>query len=64
MVAPPEHLGDTLKALGAAFRSKGSWYAFTFVCKGSADHLGVRSFEYRIGDIIPKSKWADYDLWP
>jgi hypothetical protein len=63
VVTPPEHLGDTLKASGAAFRSKGRWYALVFVCKGSADHFSVVSFDYRIGDLIPKSRWADYDLW-
>lgn len=64
VTAPPEHLGDTLKASGAAFRSNGRWYALAFVCKGSADHLAVIAFDYRIGDLIPKSRWADYDLWP
>jgi hypothetical protein len=64
VTAPPEHLADTLKASGGAFRSAGRWYAFAFVCKGSADHLAVTAFDYRIGDLIPKSKWADYDLWP
>jgi hypothetical protein len=64
VIVPPEHLGDTLKASGAAFRDNGRWYALSFVCKGSTDHLKVTSFEYHVGDLIPNSKWADYGLWP
>jgi hypothetical protein len=64
VIVPPEHLGDTLKASGAAFRANGRWYALSFVCKGSPDHLKVTSFNYSIGELIPNSKWDDYGLWP
>jgi hypothetical protein len=64
VIVPPEHLGDLLKAEGAAFRSNGRWYALSFVCDASPDHLKVTSFNYRIGDLIPNSKWDDYGLWP
>jgi hypothetical protein len=63
VVTPPQHLGDTLKASGAAFRSNGHWYALSFVCNSAPDHLKVTFFNYHIGDIIPKSKWDDYGLW-
>lgn len=63
VISPPRHLGDTLKGSGGAFRSKGKWYAFSFTCKGSPDHLKVLSFGYKIGPLIPEAKWASYGLW-
>ena len=63
VISHPQHLGDTLKATGAAFRSKNSWYAFSFVCRATPDHMSVTSFEYTIGDLIPEAKWNDYGLW-
>jgi hypothetical protein len=64
VIVPPQHLGDLLKAAGAAFRSNGRWYALSFVCGASPDHFKVTSFNYSIGDLIPNSKWDDYGLWP
>jgi len=52
-----------MHALGAAFRNQGQWYQFSFTCKRTPDHLGVVSFSYEIGQLIPESKWADYGLW-
>lgn len=63
VVSHPQHLGDIVKGSGGAFRSKRKWYSFSFVCKGTPDHLSVLSFAYRIGDLIPESKWASYGLW-
>ncbi len=59
----PQHRGDTVKGTGGAFRSKGQWYAFSFTCKGTPDHLKVLSFSYKIGPRIPETKWASYGLW-
>jgi hypothetical protein len=59
----PQHAGDIVKGSGGAFRSKGHWYSFSFVCKGSPDHMNVLSFSYKIGEAIPESKWAAYGLW-
>ena len=59
----PRHVGDTVKGTGGAFRSKGKWYAYSFVCKGSPDHFSVLSFSYKIGGPIPEKKWASYGLW-
>lgn len=59
----PEHDGDDMKAEGAAFRSKGRWYSFTFKCQGTPDHLKVLAFSFRVGTLIPKSRWADLGLW-
>ncbi|HEY1735071.1 MAG TPA: DUF930 domain-containing protein [Methylovirgula sp.] len=63
VVTAPVHEGDLLRADGAAFRSRGEWYRFSFTCKGTPDHLGVVAFSYVIGRLIPKSQWADYSLW-
>jgi hypothetical protein len=59
----PQHVGDMVKGSGGAFRSKGHWYAFSFECKGSPDHMKVLSFSYKIGAMIPESKWAALGLW-
>lgn len=63
VISSPKHTGDTVSGSGGAFRSKGKWYSFSFVCKGSPDHLKVVSFNYKIGQLIPESKWASYGLW-
>lgn len=63
VLSHPRHAGDTVTGSGGAFRSKGKWYAFSFTCKGTPDHMKVLSFSYRIGDAIPESKWAALGLW-
>jgi hypothetical protein len=63
VITPPRHHGDTLEGSGGAFRSGGKWYAFSFKCRTTPDHLNVLSFTYRIGAVIPKSKWQEYGLW-
>jgi hypothetical protein len=52
--AKSAYLGDLLKASGAASRSNGHWYALSFVCDASPDHLKVTSFNYRIGNLLLK----------
>ena len=54
---------DTVEAAGAAFRSRGKWYALSYTCKASAETLKVKSFTYKVGEEIPQSKWASYGLW-
>ena len=63
VLSHPVHAGDVVKGTGGAFRSKGRWYAFAFTCKGSPDHMRVLSFTYKIGHLIPESKWASLGLW-
>jgi hypothetical protein len=63
VVSHPKHIGDTVKGSGGAFRSKGRWYSFSFECKGTPDHMKVLSFSYKIGELIPESKWAALGLW-
>ena len=62
ITAPWIH-GDMIEGTGGAFRSGGKWYAFSFTCKGSPDHLRVLSFTYKVGALIPKEKWPEYGLW-
>lgn len=54
---------DTVQAKGGAFRSRGKWYALTYTCTVSPDHLKVVSFHYAIGPEIPETKWTGYGLF-
>jgi len=54
---------NTVIANGAAFRSRGKWYALTFRCTAMLDNMKVLSFSYKIGKEIPETKWAAYGLW-
>jgi hypothetical protein len=54
---------DTLDTQGGAFRSRGKWYALSFTCQASPDHMSVVSFKYTIGPEIPETKWAAFGLW-
>lgn len=63
VVTPPQHAGDTMTGTGGAFRSGGHWYQYAFTCKASPDHMKVLSFSYKLGEMIPESKWASYGLW-
>jgi hypothetical protein len=63
VITAPRVRGDTIDGTGGAFRSGGKWYAFSFTCKGSPDHMQVLSFTYRVGALIPKAKWPEYGLW-
>lgn len=53
----------TVMAEGGAFRSKGDWYALSYTCAATPDHMKVTSFKYKIGDEIPEAKWKEYGLW-
>ena len=54
---------DTLEVTGGAFRSKKKWYALTYRCTATPDHLKIVAFKYTIGEEIPESKWASFGLW-
>lgn len=53
---------NTLMAEGAAFRSRRRWYGLTFACGLSADRQAVQSFEFSVGELIPKRLWDRYNL--
>lgn len=59
----PRAKGDTLSGKGAAFRSKGKWYQYSFTCNASPDRLRVISFEYKIGEEIPEARWSQHGLY-
>lgn len=54
---------DTMQAPGAVFRSHGDWYHLSYNCVSGPRHLDARQLDYEIGDIIPRSAWADYNLY-
>lgn len=62
-ISPAEITDDKMNGGGAAFRSRGAWYQFSFTCEASPDHLKVLSFTYKVGDKIPKDKLEQYGLW-
>jgi hypothetical protein len=54
---------DTVEAKGGAFRSRGKWYAMTYSCRATPDHMSVISFNLTVGAEIPATKWAGFGLW-
>ncbi|MBI4365948.1 MAG: DUF930 domain-containing protein [Deltaproteobacteria bacterium] len=62
-MAEPRVSQDSIEAKGGAFRSRGKWYALSYSCVATPDHLKVVSFHYTIGNEIPEAKWAGYGLW-
>ncbi|AZO25889.1 MAG: DUF930 domain-containing protein [Mesorhizobium sp.] len=61
--ATPQMSTDAIKSPGAAFRSKGQWYRLKFKCQTAPDHMQVLQFRYKIGDEIPATDWAKYNLY-
>lgn len=61
--AEPHVIGHSIEAKGAAFRSRGKWYTLTYNCAADAEHMKVLSFKYVIGEEIPESKWAAFNLF-
>jgi hypothetical protein len=62
-MAEPRANGDTLEVTGGAFRSKKKWYALTYRCTATPDHLKIVTFNYTVGEEIPEAKWASFGLW-
>jgi len=54
---------DTIEVKGGAFRSRGKWYALSFTCTATPDHMEVVAFRYTIGPEIPEANWAADGLW-
>lgn len=59
----PRVIGLKMTGNGAAFRSKGKWYQFSFTCETDAEHLRVQAFTFKIGEPIPEEKWEASGLW-
>lgn len=54
--------GNSIKAPGAAIRSRGVWYHLSYVCETSEDRLTIKLFQYSLGSAIPKSEWNEHNL--
>jgi len=63
-LSQPSINGDAVSGKGGVLRSRGKWYQFAFDCKTTPDHLEVTKFGYKVGETIPKDKWAEYNLYP
>ncbi|MGE0626675.1 MAG: DUF930 domain-containing protein [Hyphomicrobiaceae bacterium] len=50
-------------AKGGAVRMRGKWYALSFDCHLTPDHMRAKDFSFTLGAPIPKSKWQDLGLW-
>ena len=59
----PVASSDTLEVTGGAFRSRKKWYALSYRCTATPDHLTVIAFRFTIGEEIPEAKWASFGLW-
>jgi len=62
-MAEPVVSGDTLEVSGGAFRSRKKWYALSYRCTATPDHLTIVTFRFNVGEEIPESKWASFGLW-
>lgn len=61
--AEPKIAGNTLEVTGGAFRSRKKWYALSYRCTATPDHMKVLAFHFTIGEPIPEGKWTSYGLW-
>ncbi|HET7191130.1 MAG TPA: DUF930 domain-containing protein [Pseudolabrys sp.] len=62
-MAEPKAAGDTIEVTGGAFRSRKKWFALSYRCTATPDHLSVVAFHYTVGAEIPEAKWASFGLW-
>ncbi|TNV09563.1 DUF930 domain-containing protein [Ochrobactrum teleogrylli] len=53
-----------IQAQGAAMRSRGVWYKLSYSCRTKDNYLGIVSFNYNIGGVIPKKDWDHHYLVP
>jgi hypothetical protein len=53
---------DVLIADGAAFRSRANWYRLKFHCGLTQDHTRVASFEFEVGQPVPRDEWEEDSL--
>ena len=62
-MAEPKTKDDTIEVTGGAFRSKKKWYALSYRCTATSNHLKIVTFNYTVGAEIPEAKWASFGLW-
>jgi Domain of Unknown Function (DUF930) len=61
-MAEPVATGDALEVTGGAFRSRKKWYALSYRCAATPDHLTIVAFRFTVGAEIPEDKWASFGL--
>lgn len=61
-MADPQTNGNSFLAKGAALHSGRAWYALEFKCDLTEDRKKVVSFEFRVGEAIPREDWAEHNL--
>ncbi len=59
----PDVTPDSIKAAGAVFRSGGEWYRLRYKCQIATTTLGIRNFDYKVGDKVPEEQWAKHYLY-
>ncbi|KIQ01895.1 signal peptide protein [Agrobacterium tumefaciens] len=59
----PDVTSDSIKAAGAVFRSGGEWYRLRYKCQITPSTLGIRDFNYKIGEKVPEEQWAKHYLY-
>jgi hypothetical protein len=60
----PQVRGNSIKAPGAAVRSRGKWFRMSYTCQTSPNGLEIETFAYSLGAEIPKPEWAAHSLVP
>jgi hypothetical protein len=56
--------GAFLNAPGAAIRDRGEWYRLSYKCHATPDGLGIVTFEYKLGEKVPRGDWSEHNLSP
>jgi hypothetical protein len=60
---PPEIGKNSVKAPGAAVRSRGEWYRLSYECTTDSDNIEIRALTYHIGEKIPSDQWEKHNLY-
>lgn len=62
--ADPIITGPTIRAPGAAVRSRGKWYRLSYSCTTKDDGVDVVTFQYTRGAMVPRDEWDAHYLVP
>ncbi|SHM30300.1 protein of unknown function [Roseibium suaedae] len=60
----PVYSTQRIDAPGAVFRKNEEWYRLEYHCQTEKDHRTVVSFDWTVGEKIPRSDWDKYYLYP
>lgn len=55
--------GNSIKAPGAVFRSRGEWYRLKYKCLTGDKGLSIVSFDFKIGSQVAREQWTKYYLY-